>query len=165
MKRLSFWDRVTKGTPEECWPWQGYRGPSGHGATTFQSLPIYASRKAWILTHGPIHGGLCVNHRCDNKLCCNPAHLYLGTRADNMIDRWRNTAPDERRAFGRPHVLDAEELERLWERRRNGATLRECAKEFHVHVATICRCITTVRKQKLEQNRSARLSAVAKVML
>jgi len=158
--RRPFWDKVDIRGENECWPWTGYVKPaSGHGLTTLNGIPIHASRKAWILTHGPIRTprrdkrAICVNHTCDNALCCNPKHMYLGTRTDNMIDRWSNPDPEKRGALGRPHVLDETQLKRLWERRAEGATLRQCATEFNVHIATICRCITTVRKAKLAEHR------------
>ncbi len=150
-----FWQKVDQsGGPKACWPWLGYRKPSGHGLTSLNSVPIHASRKAWILTHGPIRQTrrgeqMCVNHRCDNELCCNPAHMYLGTRSDNMIDRWSQSPGKTRTRLGRPHMLTDEQLERLWQMRQDGATLKECAEHFGVHIATICRYITTVRREKL----------------
>lgn len=152
-----FWRKVAHAGPDECWPWTGFKKPGGHGLTSYKSAPIHASRKAYILTHGPVPADLCVNHRCDNAACCNPSHLYLGTRADNMIDRWNETPAAERSQRGRPTALDAEQLEKLWKLRRHGATLKECATEFDVHIATICRYITIVRKQKLEKTRADRL--------
>lgn len=154
----AFWKKVARGADADCWPWKGFRKASGHGLTSYKSTPIHASRKAYILTHGPIQADLCVNHRCDNAACCNPSHLYLGTRADNMIDFWSKTPAGERTQRGRPTTLNAEQLEKLWQRRRNGASLKECASEFGVHVATICRYITAVRKQKLEKIRADRLA-------
>lgn len=155
-----FWAKVAKGTPEECWPWQGYTKSSGHGLTSLQSMPIHAHRKAWVLTHGPIRGEFCVNHRCDNALCCNPAHLYLGTRAENVVDHFSKRSP-ESRGDGRPRLLGEAELEKLWERRRDGATLQECATEFGVHRATIARYITERRRVLVQKLSSDRLSRVA----
>jgi HNH endonuclease len=152
-----FWAKVKPGRDDDCWPWQGFKKASGHGLTSYKSAPIHASRKAYILTYGPIPSNLCVNHRCDNAACCNPAHLYLGTRADNMIDFWGKIPADERKRQGRPTVLDAEQLENLWQMRRNGAKLAECASHFGVHVATICRYITIVRQRKLDNLRAVRL--------
>jgi hypothetical protein len=154
-----FWQKVQRGSDTECWPWLGYTKPSGHGLTSLDSIPIHASRKAWILTNGPIRGGKCVNHLPKHvcalqAICCNPAHMYLGTRSDNMVDRWTNTAPAERGGLGRPHAIDEASLERLWERRRQGATLKQCAEEFGVHVATICRYITAARKDRLSRLRT-----------
>lgn len=74
-----------------------------------------------------------------------------------MIDRWDRTPAAERTLRGRPTTLDAQQLERLWQMRRKGAKLKECANEFGVHIATICRYITIVRKQKLEKIRADRL--------
>lgn len=149
-----FWQKVDQSAgPDACWPWTGYCKPSGHGLTQMDGSPIHASRKAWILTHGRIGRGLCVNHKCDNAVCCNPAHMYLGTRSDNMIDRWGRTTPENRQPLGRPHVLTDEQLDRLWEMRRTGSTLKQCAAVFDVHIATICRYITTVRKEKLSRLR------------
>lgn len=74
-----------------------------------------------------------------------------------MIDFWAKLPPDQRTRQGRPTVLDAKELEKLWQMRRKGVLLTECASHFGVHVATICRYITIVRKRKLEKMRADRL--------
>lgn len=142
-----FWAKVDRRGPDECWPWTGYVRPSGHGQTTHQCFTVLSSRKAWILTHGPIRDGKCVNHTCDNPLCCNPGHMYLGSRADNMIDRWSGASPGERFPRGRPHVITSGGLEKLRQMQRSGATRRECAAAFGVHVATIGRYMETLRKQ------------------
>lgn len=155
-----FWEKVQKGKPDECWPWEGYVCPSGHGSTTLDYVSMGAHRKAWILTHGPIRGELCVNHRCDNKLCCNPAHLYLGTRMDNMVDRWAST-PGHERGPGRTTVLTTEQLGELVQMRAGGKKLTECATHFNVHVATICRYLTPARRAKLERMRRDKLSSTS----
>lgn len=141
-----FWSKVQRGRPSQCWPWLGFKKPSGHGLTTYKSEPVHASRKAWILTHGEIRGGLCVNHRCDNPACCNPRHMYLGTRVENLGDRWGIAPVDE-----------------IFKARKAGASLRQCADRFGYHISTICRLVTKERRAKLAALRKARLSPATRV--
>lgn len=139
--------------PDDCWPWEGYTGISGHGRTTMQGVSTLASKKAWVLTHGPILSGLCVNHKCDNALCCNPAHMYLGTRADNMIDRWGKTNAEHRSARQRAHVLTQDQVTELYQLRRNGETLKGCADHFDCSLSTVWRIVRKQREARLAQLR------------
>ena len=132
-----FWAKVQVGSPEACWPWLGYVTPRGRPLTQHRCTSIYASRKAWILTHGEIRDARCVNHICDNALCCNPAHLYLGTRVDNMIDRWGRIPAGERGPYGRKHAMTLEQVETIVKEHQSGVTITELAKKFRVHRRTI----------------------------
>jgi DNA-binding CsgD family transcriptional regulator len=149
-----FWSKVKRGTPEECWPWLGFTRESGHGLTSHKGLPMHTSRKAWILSNGPIPRGLFACHKCDNKVCCNPDHLYLGTAADNALDQFEKPPFELRGPRGRRTLLTERELQTLWKmRRERGASLRECADRFGVHTHTICKYITNMRRAKLERLR------------
>lgn len=84
-----FWAKVDKsGGPDACWNWKASVNPDGYGNFMWKNEQR-AHRVAWILTNGPISDGLSVLHeptRCNNRTCCNPAHLYLGTQFQNVHD-------------------------------------------------------------------------------
>lgn len=88
-----FWAKVDRGNPRACWLWTAGCCTAGYGHFRLGSTVTGDRRKelshrlAYELAYGPISDGLQVLHGCDNPPCCNPAHLFLGTHAENMRDR------------------------------------------------------------------------------
>src|SRR2546425_2479044 len=83
--RYKFMARISK-SDSGCWEWTGYVMRNGYANTYCLSTPILVHRLSWLLFHGPITDGLWVLHRCDNRKCACPEHLFLGTAKENTED-------------------------------------------------------------------------------
>jgi DNA-binding CsgD family transcriptional regulator len=134
-----FWQKVHKGSVDECWEWQGYVGPNGYGQIGHKRGIMTAHRVSWLIHHGPIPEGMMVLHKCDNRKCVNPDHLYLGTASDNMRDAYtRGRMPDRKGENASAHKLtEAQVLEirTLWA--RGEMSRKELAAKFGISPITV----------------------------
>ncbi|HEX6786956.1 MAG TPA: HNH endonuclease [Acidimicrobiales bacterium] len=141
-----FWVHVAHPFTSECWEWTGWREWDGYGLLRVDGRPQKAHRLAWRLTRGDIPTGLYVLHRCDNKPCVRPAHLYLGTQNDNMRDVWRRQGERRRGAMRRGDACTFRKLSesQVLEIRAlaadvvgNGLTYRAIAERYGVNESSI----------------------------
>jgi hypothetical protein len=127
-----FWSKVAVLHPARCWDWLGALNENGYGQFRYRGRNARASRIAWWLTYGAIPRGKCVCHECDRRRCVNPAHLFLGTQAENMRDKKRKG----RQRGGCRRKLLPDEVRQIRSSRRS---LQELASQFGLTPATIRR--------------------------
>lgn len=139
-----FFASFKKGAPDQCWLWErqtnrlGYgtigRGPAKHDR---------AHRVSWEIHNGPIPDGMHVLHSCDVRACVNPAHLRLGTHAENMADRSSrgrvNAARGERCALSK--LTEGQVLE-IRRRRAAGERQIALAREFGINRSLVWQIVT-----------------------
>src|SRR5215831_17341851 len=148
--KLRFWLKVNKGGPlilpelGRCWVWTaGQSGGYGSISKEGQRGTIMAHVQSWIFANGGlVPSGMFVCHHCDNRLCVNPAHLFLGTPQDNLADAaFKGRMP---RGEENTHaVLTEAEVQEIRTLYFSGDLLqRTIADRFHVARTTISAIVT-----------------------
>lgn len=133
-----FWDKVQRGGAEVCWPWVARRDRGGYGQFWYNRRQTIAHRVAWTIAKGPIPDGLCVLHHCDNRPCVNPAHLFLGTNADNAHDAMlKGRLADRRGEANGQSKLTEDDVLGVRAARAAGETEVSIARRYHVSQTTI----------------------------
>ena len=134
---VDFWQRVQAGEDDQCWLWAGPLGSYGYGEVKASGVRIGAHRMAWMLSNKrDVPDGMVVRHKCHVRLCCNPAHLELGTVQDNNQDKMqaRRQANGERCHTAK---LTAESVVSIRASAKGGATAQSLAAEYGVTRRTI----------------------------
>lgn len=130
-----FWAKVEK-REGGCWEWKAATTEGGYGYFRFNGRPQNANRVAWILTKGPIPDGIFVCHRCDNRKCVNPDHLFLGTNQNNLDDM-KEKGRSSRGEKNTMHRYTEATIYRVKQMKVQGYTREKTAKETGVSQSTI----------------------------
>ena len=139
----NFWKFVDVKSDEQCWNFLGKSlTRNGYGLICRNHKRVRAHRHAYFLKHPMSVNNVCnielqCLHKCDNRICCNPNHLFLGTNQDNMTDK----VDKERQARGESHGMaklteaQVREIREKWLNRKK--TQNQIAEEYGLKCKTI----------------------------
>lgn len=138
-----FWEKVNK--TEYCWEWTGCLFPNGYGCLMRydddKQYPMLAHRVSWENHFSEIPEGLVVCHKCDNRKCVNPDHLFLGTQKENiqdMIQKNRRVITPSIGSKNGSAKLSEEQVKEIREKFiPRKVTVKMLAEEYGVSAATI----------------------------
>jgi len=149
-----FWSKVDKKGEDECWLWKDAINGNGYGGFTgvqitnnnpeYHTFSSKAHRMAYIFTYGKILKGILVLHKCDNRLCCNPKHLFLGTHQDNMEDmvkkgRSKMCSFPNNKNSAKLTIKQVKKIRFMY--RMEGMSYSKLSKIFNISIAQIGRII------------------------
>jgi hypothetical protein len=138
-----FWGKVQKGNSNDCWLWTGALSHNGYGLISWGGRGKHKNQRAHRIAYQIFFekspSGFQVLHKCDNRKCCNPHHLFLGTSKDNTDDMMKKG-----RYKGNKLTLKqiSEIRHRYAWRGIGGESTRKLAKEFGVSSVQISHIVT-----------------------
>jgi hypothetical protein len=137
----SFWNRVDKRGPNDCWEWLGARNNTGYGTVAWHGK-VYTAHRLAAFLEGLVDGALApklksdkshVLHKCDNRACCNPKHFFLGSYSDNQLDAYRKRRRSQPKGEAHANAkLTQEQAIEIRRRYSAGELQIPLAKEFKV---------------------------------
>lgn len=158
-----FWPKIYVKGPEDCWLWKG-RTRNGYGQFALyrnnRTIRVQAHRFAYLIGHGKDPAPLYALHRCDERRCCNPLHIFLGNSTDNIHDcmaKGRMQTGDSH--YMRRHPEMAQHGEKAWSSRLKESDVieiralhatgkwfhREIAAKFGIRPQDVCRIVNRQR--------------------
>lgn len=129
-EKLAFYS--TRSSADACWEWNGAIKSDGYGHLRLWGRYTQAHRAMWQIENGSIPAGLFVCHKCDNRKCINPSHLFLGTNAENLADmraKGRGRIPPKTE-IGEKHPQAKFSDDVVLAVRADGRTQREIASHY-----------------------------------
>jgi len=141
------WKKVDVKKPDECWPWIAFITKCGYGRTWIDGKAYYAHRVIFNLanpgmielrspTNKKARGFLM--HLCDNRICCNPAHLRVANLRENNLDM-HEKGRVKHKTGGEHHrsVFTNAQIDEIMSLRNNGMTIRQIAEKMNAKTATV----------------------------
>ena len=148
-----FWRKVRQEKSDACWDWQAATNAYGYGWFNVKGNKSTTAHRvaAWLSQLIPsLESDLHVLHRCDNRKCCNPDHLFIGTNADNVADRvakcrsGSKPQPGEKNGMAKLTDKEVGQIRGLYF--ASAFSQSQLAKRYHVHQPHISRIVNGVRR-------------------
>lgn len=139
-----FWAKVDRRAPNECWPWTAAVNEHGYGVMRPEgrrSGPTVKAHRVSLMLAGVDIGGLVIRHSCDNPPCVNPAHLSVGTKADNSADMVSRDRHARGSRSGTSKLTEAQVVD-IRRRAAAGELHRVLATEYGVSRPTITQIVS-----------------------
>lgn len=131
-----FWRHVDIRGPDDCWPWLASLYSNGYGQFHFsEHVNTLAHRMTYELTYGAEPIGLCC-HKCNNRKCCNPKHLYDGTYSQNTQQAVAETQMNQGQKQG-SSVLTNDSVREMKLLLKYGHTRKEMMERYSVKYWTV----------------------------
>lgn len=125
----------------ECWNWQAGTNGGGYGRMRVSGKHKPTHRIMWDLVYGDIPLEMHILHRCDNKACCNPTHLFIGTRSDNMADMVKKGK--------QAHRISDDDVRAIRSLDKQGVGLVDLSVKFDISTSHIYKIITRRRRKHI----------------
>lgn len=116
---------------EGCWSWNGKIPGGGYPMMIYDYVQTNAHRISYLIHKGEIPEKIWVLHSCDNKICTNPNHLFLGTPKDNTLDKIKKGRDNSKRK------LTIEQVTRIKELLQLGVNMARIARDFNISYGAI----------------------------
>lgn len=134
-----FWSRVSPANSiTGCMEWDKSNVVGGYGRVQFQKHLLLAHRASWIIAYGEVPDNLRVLHSCDNPLCVNIDHLFLGTDLDNTKDKYAKGREGILKGEDHPMAkLSTQQVEEIRELLSKGINKQKIAAQFNITVRMV----------------------------
>jgi hypothetical protein len=134
------WKKVNILGPDDCWDWFGALSGRGYGVISVDYRTLGTHTFSWMIDNNTnkVPYGMYILHRCDNRKCCNPKHIYCGTPSDNACDREERNPKKPYQDASKSKLFSHEILEL---RKLTGMTQEEKARKYNIDQTSVSKIL------------------------